>query len=63
MINLCRVPENMALGSKLAKSMNSPWMIWSLICGGTGGNDDLVTIVCTSVGTKLMLKIDLWWIE
>ena len=32
-------PENMALGNKLAKSINSPRIMRSLMRGGTGGKD------------------------
>jgi len=43
------------LGSKLAKSTNSPQMIRSLICGGTRGNDDWVATGCVSVDTEVRL--------
>ena len=33
------LPENMALGSNVAKSTNSPEMIFSLTRGGTGGSE------------------------
>ena len=33
------LPENMAFGNKVAKSMNSPEIIFSLVLGGTGGSD------------------------
>ena len=44
-------PVNMALGSKLEKSINSPRMMRSLMRGGTGGNDDWTTVGWIGVGT------------
>ena len=42
----------MGFGSKLAKSTNSPQMVWSLICGYTG-DDDRLEIGCISTGTEV----------
>ena len=46
----------MALDSKLAKSTSSPQVIWSLMRGGTGDNDDWVAIGCTSAGAEVDVK-------
>ena len=55
------VPENIAFGNSVAKSMNSPEMILSLICGVTGGNDTVpscgerpTVVVVTAPGIVLL---------
>ena len=40
----------MALGNSIENSINSPWMMWSLIRGGTGGIDVRVFVGCTGIG-------------
>ena len=42
-------PENMGLGNKLVNLIDSPWITWSLIRGGTGGSDDWMAVGCTCV--------------
>ena len=37
--SVCILPENMAFGNKVAKSINSPEIIFSFVLGGTGGSD------------------------
>ena len=33
------LPQNIAFGNKVAKSINSPEIIFSFVLGGTGGSD------------------------
>ena len=59
------VPENMAFGNSVAKSMNSPEMILSLIHGVTGGSDTLpsfgvqpTVVEVTTPGTVLVPDVE-----
>ena len=52
------LPENMALGNSVARSTNSPEMIFSLIRGGTGGSDTserVATLVVVTIPGRVLV--------